>query len=37
MEQFFLSNPPYTPGKFMNPLNLASNINKTSSYENPLE
>ena len=33
-QQFFLSNPPYTPGKFMNPLELASNINKTSSYEN---
>ena len=33
-QQFFLSNPPYTPGKFMNPIDLASNINKTSSYEN---
>ena len=33
-QQFFLSNPPYTPGKFMNPLDLASNINKTPSYEN---
>ena len=33
-QQFFLSKPPYTPGKYMNPLELASNINKTSSYEN---
>ena len=33
-QQFFLSNPPYTPGKFMNPIDLASKINKTSSYEN---
>ena len=33
-QQFFLSNPPYAPGKFMNPLDLASSINKTSSYEN---
>ena len=33
-QQFFLSNPPYTPGKFMNPNDLASKINKTSSYEN---
>ena len=33
-QQFFLSSPSYTPGKFMNPLELASNINKTSSYEN---
>lgn len=32
-QQFFLSIPPYTPGKFMNPLDLTSNINKTS-YEN---
>ncbi len=33
-QQFFLSKPPYTPGNFMNPLSLASNINKTPSYEN---
>ena len=29
-QQFFLSSPSYAPGKFMNPLELASNINKTS-------